>query len=242
MDWNGNVTAAEAIDLARNGWTDVADEADRLARAITRQVIATQDTLTWAFPQDVTGESLDVATFLTGVPECWMNPVPLRTVAPAKTVRIVIATGMFITVSPDAYRRRGAAIVALIDTINDAGYRVEVWGWAAATAETGRHRISHAYLIQSADQQVNISRIMFALAHPAAHRRINFMARIAHDTPVELREPFDGMGLTVNGDPEPGDLPPMADERTLVVQAIQPRQAWSFEDSVRWITDTLDRL
>lgn len=239
-DWNGNITFDEACDLARTGWTEAASDADQLARGITRQVIANRTESTWTFPQDVTGESLDVATFLTGTPECFISPMSVSTARPARVVRITVGTGMLAAVDDGAYRRRGAAIVALIDCIMDAGYTVELWGWHAATK--GSKRISHAYRIQGADQPVNIGKIMFALAHPAAHRRINFSARCNPEVPDEVLRSFETMGATVQGDPSPGDLPATVDEHTLFVPAIQPGERWTFDQSVEWITERLEGL
>lgn len=242
-DWNGNITFDEACDLARTGWTEAAGDADQLARGITRQVIANRTESTWTFPQDVTGESLDVATFLTGTPECFISPMSVSTARPARVVRIVVGTGMLAHVDEAVYRRRGSAIVALIDCIMEAGYTVELWGWHAATAGHGtKKRISHAYRIQGSDQPVNIGKIMFALAHPAAHRRINFSARCNPEVPDEVLAPFGNMGATIQGDPSPGDLPPAIDEQTLFVPAIEPGQRWTFDESVEWITERLERL
>lgn len=240
-DWNGNLTFDEAADMAAVGWTEAAPDADRLARGITRQVIANREDSTWTFPQDVVGEAVDVATFLTGTPECFVTPTRVSTVAPAQVVRIVVSTGALAEVDPGEIRRRGAAIVALIDCITDAGYACEVWSWAAATEYTGR--ISHAVKLQPSDQPINIARLMFALSHPAAHRRIMFSARCNPEVPSAILRGFGGMGHTVNGDPEPGDLPDdVAENHTIVVTAITKSQSWDFDSSVRWIESTIARL
>jgi hypothetical protein len=238
-EWNGGTTFDEAIEMGHRGWAEAAPDADRLAQGITRQVLADRESIEWTFPRDVTGDTVDIGAYLSGVPECFITPMPVTTAAPARVVRLVIATGALSTVTADAMRNRGIAVVALIECIRRAGYSVELWAWAAATLHSGRQ--SHAVLVQGADQPVNTGRIMFAFAHPSMHRRLMFAARHNAEVPASLR--WEGYGGTVDGDPDPGDLPDgIVTEDTLVIPAIRPGEAWTTNDSVWFINRMLDRL
>lgn len=246
-DWNGNVTFGQATEYAHRGWAEAAPDADRLAHGITKQVIANREATEWAFPRDVAGDVFDIGAYLSGAPECFIQPMPFTTVSPARVVRIIVSTGALSHVQPTAIRNRGIAVVALIECIRRAGYSVELWAWAAATGDdwsTGKKvsgRQSHAVCVQPANQPVNVGRIMWAFAHPGMHRRLMFAARHHAEVPAVLR--WDGYGGTVKTAPDPGDLPEgVCDDDTVVITSINPGEDWNTDDAVRFIEETLDRI
>ena len=75
---------------------------------------------------DVSGGSLDVATYLSGVPECFSRIVPRK----GNDIRVVFRPEVHVDSDDDALYIRGAAILSLIDSLESKGNRVELWlGW-----------------------------------------------------------------------------------------------------------------
>jgi len=75
---------------------------------------------------DVAGGSLDVATYLSGSPECFSQIQYKR----GKDIRIVFSPEVHLSSNHDAIYLRGAAILSLIDSLESQGNRVELWlGW-----------------------------------------------------------------------------------------------------------------
>ena len=72
---------------------------------------------------DVTGEILDIGAFLSGEPECFLRRLP----RPDKpVVRIVADMAFSCHQNAACINRRGAAIVSLVDELQEMGYCVEV--------------------------------------------------------------------------------------------------------------------
>ncbi len=76
-----------------------------------------------AMTHDVTGEILDIGAYLSGEPECFMrrNPRPDKPV-----VRVAVDMAFSAGNTSERINRRGAAIVALIDELQNMGFYTEV--------------------------------------------------------------------------------------------------------------------
>lgn len=75
---------------------------------------------------DLAGGTLDVATYLSGTPECFSRIEPRK----GKDIRIVFSPEVHVTSVTDAITMRGAAILSLVDSLESQGNRVELWlGW-----------------------------------------------------------------------------------------------------------------
>ena len=194
-DWRGTRTWGEALSQARDGspahLAQVGRALDVLAATGTRARVP-------ALVYDVAGETPDVARFVAGDPCCMVTRRPsARTARPI--VRLLVHIGARAEVTATQKINRGAAIVALIDGLEDAGQRVEVTVCAAA-----KHYNKATYAMRAtvkrADEPSNRDVLAFALVSPAAQRRIDFACRCAHSSK------FDGMGSTCAAEPQPGEI------------------------------------
>lgn len=240
-EWHGG-SVAEVATLARHGWEGVVAETDALASRITDAVVKQRVITRWEQQRDVAGGRVDVGRYLAGEPDCMIRSRRRQRRGAAKVVRIVVPTTYSASVSEDVVRRRGAAVVALVDVLNRAGNRLEIWSWNQIMI--GNNRESIATKVQDAADPVNMGRIMFALAHPGMLRRIVFGVQ---ENPAVFDEAWitargSGYGMPCKKDPQPGDIPGDGDGPTVSLPLLKPGEPWTVDDSVAWIIRELDRI
>jgi len=156
----------EMVRLITHGWTAAASSvSDRL-----REIEKAQTEKHLEYQWDVEGDFFDVGSVVEGLPECWMRPTE---VTAKRVVRIAVAADYSGSIPVQQIYNRGAAIVALIDTLQrDPTNIVEltVGVWSADAGEYKRQEM----LVSFGMSPLSIDSISFALAHPAWLRRLTF--------------------------------------------------------------------
>lgn len=193
--WRGSESWDQAAKQARDGSPEhlalVGRALDVIAATGTREMVPT-------LVYDVAGETPDVARFVAGDPLCMVTRrASARRARPI--VRLLVHIGALADVTGAQKVNRGAALVSLIDGLEDAGQRVEVTVCAAAKHGGGATYTMRA-TVKRADEPTNRDVLAFALVSPAAQRRLDFACRCAHPSQ------FDGMGSTAAVTPEPGEI------------------------------------
>ena len=171
-EFSGNVTFAEALDLAHTGWhegvTAVSLAADRIRANMTQENPA-------AVCFDVTGQMFDVGAYLEGVPECWIAPDPERA---RKIYKIVVNIGMLSDVDPEYIINRGGAIVALIDALqSDPANIVSLELISCAKGAFTPEIRTVTQRINLGTAPLDLDAAAFAMAHPAMLRSLIFRGR-----------------------------------------------------------------
>ena len=240
-EWHGG-SVAHVSNLAHRGWEGVVAETDALASRITDAVVKQRIVTRWEQQRDTYGSRVDVGRFLAGEPECMIRSRRRQRRGAAKVVRIVVPTTYSASVGEDVVRRRGAAVVALVDVLNRAGNRLEIWSWNGITI--GGNRESIATKIQDAADPVNMGRIMFALAHPGLLRRVVFGVQ---ENPAVfdeswIRDRGEGYGMPIKGAPLDDEIPGANDGPTVTLPSLTYGESWTVDDSVAWIIRELDRI
>lgn len=228
-EWDGAVSYHEAERLAIDGWHELVEEVEATASWIERQV--TQDrSLETTFDafHDVEGAEVDIARYLSGEPECMVQAIPVQVPKTARTVRLCVSNGVRAQVTTQQFIARGAAVVALIDILRRTQRPLEVW--VGSRTSSGQEYVA---CVQPGDQPLHLGRIMFAIAHPAAHRKLGFAARQAGWKHLDY-----GLGSESLRE---SDLPEV-DGDSIVLPMLQATDDWSPEASRRWIDQQLDNL
>lgn len=179
-----------ALDMAQNGWPEGTDAAARRAYTIVEKLAAKMQRDDYYY--DVTGLTFDVARVLENEPECWLNYEQVTVEAPGKVIRLVFNPSTSGAVSNSAMIARGATVAALVMLLERANFRVQVdlaW-WALGDGVVQEVNCT----LKSPSQDVDLPRLIFALAHPAMLRRILFSIRETFATAdrVALRVPGTG--------------------------------------------------
>ncbi len=181
--WRGTATWAEAIDLATDGWDTVRPEIERLAEHIKEEVRPLLvDTFRSDF--DVAGAAVDISRFLEGEPECMVQLTPIKVAKPGRVISILVNTGVRSSVQPETVRKRGAAVCALVEVLELLQHSTEVWIESTGIdsgepATSGKGPVTVLVKVKSAEDQLDIGLLSFALAHPSTHRRLVFARREA---------------------------------------------------------------
>lgn len=157
----------ELKTLIRNGSNDIAD--------IKRVRAFAQKSATQALSDkkvrvsDITGENIDVAAYLAGIPECMDDHV--RIPKEHKVVKLILDTGVHYGITGRDLTRAGKHLCKLVVSLEKAGYRVRVVG--AFGFCTGNSTDIMAVDVKSEKDTINYRRMMFMLS-PAFFRGFGF--------------------------------------------------------------------
>ena len=173
-EFTGTKSFAEATKLLKYGWPEgvkkLKTDLDNIKRA-------TAPALEPFF--DVAGEEPDISRYLSGDPE---NMVEYHTVNDEgiKFLDIYICYAYNWTHSTKKVIRRGATILANIDTLEANGYRCRLIGYQSACFTKNRRRngkktgMQVEVLLKDYDEPLEQDRMAFGLVSPSMYRRMGF--------------------------------------------------------------------
>jgi hypothetical protein len=186
--WTMTPTFADAVKLARAGWSDHRDAVDNVLGNVVPQI---REALPDVFQSvhNVHGATVDVAAFLAGEPECMIDFVPEPEATCGKVVTMLVSLDCSAGIDTDEIIARGAAICALAECLTMVGYTLEVWG------ESHSGEISHTVRVKAAADALDADAMLYAMAHPSMFRRIMFSAEEHESTEIRKRNGiYDGGG------------------------------------------------
>lgn len=232
--FNGFTTVDQALEMGRTtGYQDAIPEATELLKHIETDLgMGTINTFESVF--DVAGSEVDMGRYLTGIPECMQEAMPMKVMRTGRVIKVLVPICCAATVPESTIRARGAAVMALVDVFAQAQHPVEIYAVHAIGAGTRQH-LSYAIKVQESDQALNMGRIMFALAHPSMLRQLAFHA--THMENVETQREFcigssygfPGYGATI-------DDVNINVENAIVLPELHGH-GWGKDESIRWINE-----
>ncbi len=168
-DWYGTSSLDEAVFIAKNGWNEGVLLAKPMCTSILNKVTSMVEIDHIAY--DVEGLGLDVATYLNGEPECWQRFESYTQKGEGvRHLRIVMDVTVSSGIDKSVILARGSAVAALIQSLEFAGIRVQFEVLPLCNGISWESRV----LVKSSDQDLDMSRVIFATAHPSMLRRIGF--------------------------------------------------------------------
>ena len=236
--WGGNEwslgvnSVGAALAIADKGWPEGMKKVESITTpAINSAISSVEACSAWGW--DVTGADYDVGEFLTGTPDCWLD----RTQEGTRPVITIMANCVSSGGIPaEAMARRGAAVVALILALQAGGYVVRVF--AVEGMRISNKDIWHRVCLTD-DQggPLDMDRIVFALAHPAAARQLGYMLGASYVG----QKGSCGISWPSN---DPKTLPPEDWKRDLYLEAPYLDAAeWHDSESVAaWVAATYKAL
>lgn len=159
-------TWEEMLTMLKTGWPSGIKEIDIKSHAIIDSLM--DDTKT-DYKYDVTGDFIDIGTFTTGAPECFLQSEPTATDKPVK--KIVVNLGAASRVGQHTIINKGAAIMAMIDTYYNQ-YFIDL-SFVIKTTNCQGYDITmifNANLSQGYDRDM----IAFIACNPTLLRRVYF--------------------------------------------------------------------
>ncbi len=235
-DWDLGAGWDGALKLARAGWpaglARVKPLADCAAKSVQKNVRGLR------LQYDVAGACWDVGRLVAGEPEPGLTFV--RAPVAGRVARVVVTGGASGKIAADCYWRRGAAIVALCDVLENSGVRCEVvLGFENTPLFKNDDKdidiSKHGITIKRSEDALDLDLMAFALCHPATLRRLSFAVR--EGLPRDWRRKFGfgvgkgGYGHTETYKPDNADA-----DNDIVVGRLLDESVWSNDEQmVDWI-------
>jgi hypothetical protein len=179
--WYGTQSFEEAYNLALNGWIDGQEKAYTLSKPLIEKLLSRIERPDIYY--DVEGISIDMGRVASEDPECWMqfsNEI-VETSSYHRLIRIVVNNTVSAGIAKERITAKGAAIATVVELLEFAGNRVELVAlpYCIAGVSSGNWHAEKAdtfcsVVVKPFDQPLEMSRVMFAIAHPSMLRRFGF--------------------------------------------------------------------
>lgn len=159
-NWYGTKNMTEALDFARNGWAYGSEKAKE-----AMEVIESDHAETKKRDYSVAGGHTNVGRLLSG------NPLNMktRTRQPSrKVITLYVELVMSAGIDQEKAIIRAAAIGAIADELENAGYSCEI----IAVNSSKVYQVT--VVLKRAGEALNINDLVFALGHPSMLRRLCF--------------------------------------------------------------------
>jgi hypothetical protein len=167
----GSDSFAAAARMARQGWPA---GRNRMREALAKAAAYVVPNRAPAWQLDVAGARPMVAAAIAGDPLCMWTPNP-DVPAGRPTVEIMVNATTSSGVDAQTIERRGAAILAEVDRMEDAGLSVELSVcWASRSKMWTQRQHLSVVRCKKAGEPLDIDRAAFALIHPSMQRRLFF--------------------------------------------------------------------
>jgi hypothetical protein len=180
-EFTGTPNYSAALSLAVSGWEEKVSEARVLSEGLINKVL--DKIATPVIHYDVEGIDFDMARVHRGEPEVWYRfEEHIIENDGDNVVRIVINNIASCGISTESIIRRGAVIAALVELLEYSHKKVEII--SHTPFHTGK--IEFRTIVKTANQPLDMARLMFMSGHPSMLRRLLF--RALELNPKEHRE------------------------------------------------------
>lgn len=189
---------ADAVRMARHGWSDVRPQVDAMTDSIVGDI---RDTII-SSPRvvyDQVGIHPDMEAVFAGDPDFMMRLAFDQVAGSDQVVRLLVDTGANSLTSGGAMLKRAASISALVDVLAMANRQVDLFITSPVTFTSRSQRVHNMVVhLHHAGDPLDVDSLMFALGHPAFHRYLWFSHR--HQDGVN-----SGMGSSIDVAPQLAD-------------------------------------
>lgn len=222
-EWAGE-TWDDAVEMAYRGDPNEAVHIRQRAESVPQIRPVTRVAAHW----DQAGSSLDMGRFMSGDPECMVRVVRKR--RPSLALRIAVERSISFSVSQEDIRAVGGSVLAVVEALRLRGVQSEIWVTFTVRPTGGGvgQDLSTQIKIQDAGRPIDMDRLAYWVANPAAFRRIGFAMEEHYDKDIRYKYGFmSGGGYGSPSRPDPEDWDEVAPANQHQVD--------------QWITDVLSR-
>lgn len=178
-NFNGE-TYQDGITQAQSGWKKGWEIAKKMSSDF--RVSLGESSISKVTKPNVHGQSVSMSRYIMGDPRCMRNSQRKRLKKQGKIVKIFFHSGYLSNIKKSQVKRRGAAILALINSLQSTGYRVEVEaGFLAEGTGGGDVYSDYRFKVKDAEQPIDEDRMGFVLVSPCMHRVVGFRVREHED-------------------------------------------------------------
>ncbi|CAB4151733.1 hypothetical protein UFOVP587_31 [uncultured Caudovirales phage] len=232
--FNYTETLAEACNLATHGWDEIRAEVDAQLDELVEHINDAFGEF-YVSEHSTSGAFVDMGRFVTGEPECMVSFVSEPQARMGRVVKIVMNAVVSGHVPADLIKRRGIAVLALIDTIHKLGVGIELW-WEESLAG-GKQEFSTLIKLHSSEEPMDINSLMFSLAHPDMLRRLQFSVQEQHKD-AKSQGAYSGGGYGL-----PRDLmSPRHCDYDVTIEKLQNGDQELVANTLQWVLSTVQGL
>jgi hypothetical protein len=196
-------TFDESWGYAYNGWETVRPRVDQVLNAVRERI---QDLVT-PVPvrvHDMIGFEPDIDRYVAGEIECMWDEMVVETPHAGKVFTILLDTCISASADKDEMLKRGAAVIALIESFQMFGFELEIWCETTVAHWGSGSDTFHSTLVRvaKAGDRPDINAIMFPLANPDWQRRLSFASQEWESSTIRTQFGFrsgGGYGKALNG-------------------------------------------
>lgn len=177
LEFTNTASYADASKLA-HGWQE---GASRVEAARVKLTVKGQKPRRETVMREVGPGVLSMGNFLSGHPQPYVtiqDRYPVKA-GKGKVIRLVVNLSVSGGITPNIIERRGGAVLALVNSLERAGKRCEVFVIIAnaPTTTTKAELVSEfRVMVKAAHEKLNLPTLAFALVHPSMYRRFGFSA------------------------------------------------------------------
>jgi len=230
-NWTNGLDFKQTLEMARHGWCEGAERAQKLLDRIKVPVVQ-DNSISTATYYDVTGSYVDVGEYVQGVPECMVDFREDRRTSRFASILVsgVVSAGL----ESEEAMNRGVVIAAIVDILESRGVRCDVTLVFRNDRDGGI--LEYTVTLKRASEPLNLDVLTFGVAHPACFRRLVFGV-MEHETDEvrTLMGIYDGGGYGhVTRIPEPPDA--------IVFQSPRMGEDWSEGAALKKLQTVLDKV
>lgn len=168
--WTWDHNTAQAMSLVRTGWQAGAAHVKSTHVSMANTYLAEHEEESTRY--DVAGSFVDVATFLSGVPECMVDFCQDK--RETRAVRIMVNMSISGGIDGDMVFNRGIAIMGAVLAVQASGVAVTVDLALNCDlfCDDGDHRSAVCVTAHKPGDVLDTSRLAYFLAHPAFTRLV----------------------------------------------------------------------
>lgn len=182
--WDNNVGFEGALSMAAAGgrWPE---GAKNLLETHVEMTALKNEGRVNAEDYDVTGHTLDIGSYLAGLPDCFINDGDEdENIRPI--IRIGVQIGRSALVGSTSVLRRGSAILSVIDDLEAQGFRVELTALWANQDPIGGDMGDVRVVVKEAQDIWSADSVAFAICHASFNRRLTWRV-------IETQENMSGL-------------------------------------------------
>ena len=191
-DFTRTTSFEQAIKYAEGGWKEGLKEINYYENISDLEYGSQALKNIWDVENDVTGDFVDIESYIQGVPECMARFNEKRD---KKFADIFVKTDYNCYVKQEDVFRRGVEILKMVDALEKHGIKTRVTGYVVAKSWRSKREIKYLTTVVLKDyhQQLELDYLVFPLAHVSFLRRLWFAMLEKED--IDFRKKFQGKSL-----------------------------------------------
>lgn len=170
--WTGTKNYEEAIDLFLGGDEKLYEEFKQGEKLDVSKMLG-NNVNRKKYKNDVVGFQPNIPNYLMNIPNDMINEEPKK--VSQKVLNIAVSMSVSAGVSPDNIKKAGMLYLQILDLLEKAGYRVNLYIMTNTYAGAGSDYKYHCMVRIKTDREpLNIKKCVFPIVHPSMLRRLFF--------------------------------------------------------------------